>query len=175
MVTSTKSRTPTKAQVQALLTLGRAGGALRLDPDDHAASVTAKLAARRWITDLRDGAVALTWAGWNALPRLFEDSAAEVAGLTASTWSDYTSRGLVPPHDGFAPHPRSGRAARFWWPWTVEAWLAERRERDGRPDTRGRAPGGRQCTYRRPGTSGRVGLCRRPLDARGVCPAGHTS
>lgn len=162
--------TPTKAQMRFLVGLARAGGAMA-DCTHNVERDAVACLKRGWTLDTGPYSQALTWVGWSVLPRLFEAEAGELAGFTGSTWADYAQRGMVPAADGFAAHPTSGRAARFWWPWTVEAYVTERDANGGSRD--GRRVGASQCIWREPGSTGRYGFCRRTLDAAGACPRGH--
>lgn len=60
--------------------------------------------------------------------------AAALAGLQASTWDAYVTRGYAPEPDG-----RLGNQ-RWWYRSTVETWMATRPGRGARTDLRG-APG----------------------------------
>lgn len=60
--------------------------------------------------------------------QLTAKEAAALAGLAASTWRDYVSRGTAPRPDG-----RLGNQT-WWWRSTVEEWLASRPGRGYRTD-----------------------------------------
>lgn len=61
--------------------------------------------------------------------KLTAEQCAELAGVGASTWRAYVSRGQAPAPSGF--DPESG--ARVWDEAQVRAWLVERPGRPGRP------------------------------------------
>lgn len=166
------TKTPTKAQARFLEQLGRydgAGADLTFGSPETAKAAGACVKAG-WVLEVGNGAAhALTWAGWGVVPKLFADDAGAVVGVSGATFADYADRGHAPAPDGYAEHPDTKRAARFWFPWTIEAWQASREQ-----PRAGRAPGAQVCTYRAPGSTGRGGYCRRAILLNGTCSAGHT-
>lgn len=60
--------------------------------------------------------------------KLTAKQAAELAGVSSSTWRSYVARGRAPARDG-----QFGRES-WWWESTVREWMASRPGRGARTD-----------------------------------------